>query len=44
MASPVVPRFLQPVARLNLGDVHSVFVVHAERHARQIERVIATLS
>jgi hypothetical protein len=44
MASPVVPRMLQPVARLNLGDVHSVFVVHAERHARQIERVIATLS
>lgn len=44
MASPVVPRMLQPVARLNLGDVHSVFVVHAERHAKQIERVIAALS
>ena len=44
MASPVVPRVLQPLARLNLGDVLSVFVVHAERHARQIERVIAMLS
>jgi hypothetical protein len=44
MASPVVPRVVQPVARLNLGDVYSVFVVHAERHTRQIERVIATLS
>ena len=44
MASPVVPRMLQPIARVNLGDVHSVFVVHAERHARQIERVIASLS
>jgi hypothetical protein len=44
MASPVAPRMLQPLARLNLGDVHSVFVVHAERHARQIERVIATLA
>ena len=44
MTSPVVPRVLRPVVRLNLGDVLSVFVVHAERHARQIERVIATLS
>jgi hypothetical protein len=44
MASPVVPRILQPLARLNLGDVLSVFVVHAERHTRQIERVIGTLS
>jgi len=43
MASPVVPRMLQPLARLNLGDAYSVFVVHAERHARQIERVIAAL-
>ena len=44
MASPVVPRVLQPLARLNLGDAYSVFVVHAERHARQIERVISSLS
>ena len=44
MSSPVVPRVMQPLARLNLGDVYSVFVVHAERHARQIDRVIATLS
>lgn len=44
MSSPVVPRVLQPLARLNLGDVFSVFVAHAERHARQIERVVAMLS
>jgi hypothetical protein len=44
LSSPVVPRILQPIARLNLGDVHSVFVVHAERHTRQMERVIATLA
>lgn len=44
MSSPAVPRVLQPLARLNLGDVFSVFVVHAERHARQIERVVAALS
>lgn len=44
MASPVVPRMLKPVARLNLGDAYSVFVVHAERHARQIERAVAALS
>jgi hypothetical protein len=44
MSSPVVPRILRPLARLNLGDVLSVFVVHAERHARQMERVVATLS
>lgn len=44
LASPVVPGVLQPIARLNLGDVHRVFVVHAERHAKQIERVIAALS
>ena len=35
---------MRPAARLNLGDAYSVFVVHAERHARQIERVIAALS
>ncbi|MFL5617875.1 MAG: DinB family protein [Gemmatimonadaceae bacterium] len=44
MSSPVVPRILQPLARLNLGDVFSVFVVHAERHARQMERVVATFA
>jgi hypothetical protein len=44
MASPVVPRVMRPLARLNIGDVYSVFVVHAERHAKQIERVVATLS
>lgn len=44
MTSPLVPRILQPLARLNLGDVFSTHVVHAERHTRQIERVIAALS
>jgi len=44
LSSPAVPRILQPLARLNLGDVFSVFVVHAERHAQQIERVVAALS
>jgi len=44
MSSPVVPRMLRPLARLNLGDVFSVLVVHAERHTRQMERVIATLA
>jgi len=44
LSSPAVPRIVQPLARLNLGDAFSVFVVHAERHARQIERVVATLS
>lgn len=44
LSSPAVPRLLQPLARLNLGDAFSVFVVHAERHARQIERAIAALS
>lgn len=44
MWSPAVPRILQPLARLNLGDVFSVFVVHAERHALQIARVAAAVS
>jgi len=39
-----VPRIFRPLARLNLGDVYSVFVVHAERHTRQMERVVATLA
>jgi hypothetical protein len=44
MSSPVVPRILRPLARLNLGDVFGVFVVHAERHTRQMERVVTTLA
>ncbi len=44
MSSQVVPRVLRPIVRLNLGDVFSIFVVHAERHTRQMERVIATLA
>jgi hypothetical protein len=40
MPSPVVSL---PV-RFNLGDVYSILVVHAERHARQIERVVAETS
>jgi hypothetical protein len=44
LSSPIVPRVLMPLARLNLGDVLSTHVVHAERHARQIERVVAALS
>ena len=44
MSSPVVPRILRPLARLNLGDVFSVFVVHAERHTGQMERVAATFA
>jgi hypothetical protein len=37
MASPAVP---VPLKVFNLGDVFSILVVHAERHARQIERVV----
>ncbi len=44
LSSPIVPRVLMPLARLNLGDVLSTHVVHAERHARQIERIVAMLS
>ena len=40
MSSPVVSL---PV-RFNLGDVFSILVVHAERHARQMERVVAETS
>jgi hypothetical protein len=40
MASPAVP---VPLKLFNLGDVFSILVVHAERHARQMERVVATL-
>lgn len=34
MRSPVLP-----ILSMNLGDALTVFVVHAERHAGQIERV-----
>ena len=37
MSSPVVSLPL----RFNLGDAFSILVVHAERHARQMERVVA---
>lgn len=39
MPSPVLPL---PI-RFNLGDVFFILVVHAERHARQMDRVVATL-
>jgi uncharacterized damage-inducible protein DinB len=38
MRSPVIP-----LIRMNLGDALSVLVVHAERHAGQIERVRKSL-
>jgi hypothetical protein len=41
LSSPLVPAILRPLARMNLGDVFSVSVVHVERHTLQIERVIA---
>jgi hypothetical protein len=41
MASPAVPL---PLKVFNLGDVFSILVTHAERHARQMERVAATLA
>ena len=37
MASPAVPI---PIKVFNLGDVFSILVVHAERHTRQMERVV----
>jgi hypothetical protein len=40
MASPAVP---VPLKLFNLGDVFFILVVHAERHARQMERVVSTL-
>ena len=33
-----------PIVRMNLGDALTVLVVHAERHAGQIERVKARTS
>jgi hypothetical protein len=38
MRSPVAP-----LLRMNLGDALTVLVVHAERHAGQIERVKAAV-
>ena len=40
MSSPVVSL---PI-RVNLGDVFFILVVHAERHARQMERVVVETS
>jgi len=40
MSSPV----LSLPVRFNLGDVYSILVVHAERHARQMERVVAEIN
>jgi uncharacterized damage-inducible protein DinB len=37
MRSPVLP-----IVRMNLGDALTILVVHAERHAGQIERVKAS--
>jgi DinB superfamily len=39
--SPLVPRLVRRLATMNLGDAFSVEVVHVERHAKQIDRVIA---
>lgn len=38
LASPVLPL---PLIHYNLGDAFRILVVHAERHARQIERLLA---
>lgn len=40
MASPLMPI---PLKVFNLGDVFFGLVAHAERHARQMDRVVATL-
>ena len=40
MASPAVP---VPLKVFNLGDVLVILVAHAERHARQMERVAAAI-
>ena len=41
-------RMFSPVIKLpfrfNLGDVYSILIVHAERHARQMERVVGETS
>jgi hypothetical protein len=41
MSSPALPL---PLKVLNLGDAFFMLVTHAERHARQMERVAATLA
>jgi hypothetical protein len=38
------PAVRVPLKVFNLGDVFSILVSHAERHARQMERVVATLA
>jgi hypothetical protein len=38
------PAVKLPLKLFNLGDVFSILVSHAERHARQMERVVATLA
>jgi hypothetical protein len=40
MSSPVI----KLPFRFNLGDVYSILIVHAERHARQMERVVGETS
>ncbi|MBA3671311.1 MAG: DinB family protein [Gemmatimonadaceae bacterium] len=39
----MAPPSLPPVVRLNLGDVYRISVIHVERHAAQLERIIAKL-
>ena|SRR5688572_25455375 len=41
MASPAVP---VPLKVFNLGDVFTILVAHAERHTRQMERVVAAVA
>ena len=41
MASPAVPL---PLKVFNLGDVFTILVVHAERHTRQMERVVGAMN
>ena len=40
MGSPALPGFMP---KMNLGDVFRVHVVHVNRHAKQIERVVGKL-
>jgi hypothetical protein len=44
LRSPLVPKLVRPLATMNLGDAFAIEVVHVERHAAQIERVIAATS
>jgi hypothetical protein len=43
LRSPLVPKLVRPLATMNLGDAFSLEVVHAERHTKQMERVIAAI-